>query len=119
MSKAFKIEGLMNIGKMLAKKASLEDIKTVVKQNGSELQQKMQRNAESMFTAGYSTGETKRQTKLKIVNGGLSAEVQPGTSYSPYLEYGTRKMTAKPFVSTAFNAQMPQFKDDILNALKK
>ena len=43
----------------------------------------------------------------------MTAEVSPGTEYSPYLEYGTRFMEAQPFVHPALEAQEGQFKSDM------
>jgi HK97 gp10 family phage protein len=37
----------------------------------------------------------------------LSAEVGPTASYSAYLEYGTSKMSAQPFMGPAFERRAP------------
>ena len=52
-----KIEGLDKLEKQLKKNATLNDVKTVVRKNGADLQRKIQRNAD--FKKGYQTGETK------------------------------------------------------------
>lgn len=113
-----KITGAVQLGEILAKMVSKDDVKAVVKQNGAELQDKMQENAESAFTRGYSTGQTKRSITLKLKDDGLTAEVQPGTDYAAYVEYGTRFMEAEPFVKPAFDAQMGQFKTDMDKLIK-
>ena len=43
----------------------------------------------------------------------MTGIVKPGTNYSPYVEYGTRKMSAQPFVRPAYNAQKEIFKQDL------
>lgn len=76
----------------------------------------MQKNAD--FKKGYQTGTTKRSIALEITDAGLTAAVEPGTEYSPYLEYGTRFMDAQPFVKPAYEAQKAQFKEDMQRLVK-
>lgn len=106
-----KVEGLKELQKALKKNATMDDVKRVVRKNGSELQSKMQVNAE--FSKGYQTGATKGSIGLDITDGGFAAEVEPTTEYSPYLEYGTRFMDAQPFVKPAYNEQKEKFKNDM------
>lgn len=106
-----KIDGLKELEKKLKANATLDDVKRVVKQNGAELQKKMQEKAD--FTKGYQTGTTKRSIGLEIKDDGLTAESAPETEYAPYLEYGTRFMEAQPFVRPALEEQAQQFKRDL------
>lgn len=105
------IEGLEKLAKQLKANATLDDVKKVVKQNGAELQRKIQGNAD--FTKGYQTGTTKRSVKLEMQDGGFTAVSGPQTDYAPYLEYGTRFMEAQPFVKPAYEEQAQQFKNDL------
>ncbi len=111
-----KFEGISDLQKGLAKKIQLDDVKRVVKQNGSELQRGTQRNAD--FKKGYQTGTTKRSIGLEFTDGGLTAEVEPKTEYAPYLEFGTRFMEAQPFVKPAWEVQKEQFKKDMDKLVK-
>lgn len=111
-----KVDGLKELEKALKKNITMDDVKKVVRQNGSELQEKMQDNAD--FNKGYQTGTTKRSIGLEITDGGFAAEVEPGTEYSPYLEYGTRFMDAQPFVKPAYEVQKEQFKKDMQKLVK-
>lgn len=106
-----KIDGLDELEKKLKANVTLNDVKKVVKQNGAELQKKMQNKAD--FKMGYQTGTTKRSIGLEIKDGGFTAESGPETEYSPYLEYGTRFMEAQPFVRPALEEQAEQFKSDM------
>lgn len=106
-----KIEGLDDLEKKLKANVTLDDVKRVVRHNGSELQRRMQSKAD--FKQGYQTGTTKRSIGLEIKDAGLTAESAPETEYSPYLEYGTRFMEAQPFVRPAFEEQADQFKRDM------
>lgn len=111
-----KFEGIADIQKKLAKNIQLEDVKRVIKHNGSQLQRKAQANAD--FKKGYATGQTKRSIGLEIGDNGLSAKVEPTTEYAPYLEFGTRFMEAQPFMKPAYNEQMKQFRSDLEKLMK-
>lgn len=108
---SIKITGLDKLEKALKENATLDDVKKVVKHNGSQLHKKMQANAD--FAMGYQTGTTKRSIGLELADGGFTANVGPETEYSPYLEYGTRFMDAQPFVKPSLDEQEKQFKSDL------
>lgn len=110
------IEGLEELQKKLKDNVQLDDVKRVVRHHGSELQKGMQQKAD--FKMGYATGQTKRSIGLEIRNSGFDAEVGPETEYSPYVEYGTRFMSAQPFVRPAFNEQKEKFKRDMNKLVK-
>lgn len=105
------VTGLDKLQRALKDNVTLDDVKRVVRHNGAQMQDKMQVNAE--FAKGYQTGTTKRSIGLNITDGGFTAEVEPKTEYSPYLEYGTRFMDAQPFVKPAHEAQAEKFKKDM------
>lgn len=93
-------------------------VRTVVETNGHELNNGMQREMEGAYVKGYSTGATKRSVTETPGDGGMSVEVGPETEYSPYVEYGTRFMSAEPAVRPAFEAQKPKFKSDMEKLVK-
>lgn len=111
-----KVDGLDKLEKALKDNVTMDDVKKVVRHNGSQLQDKMQRNAD--FQKGYQTGTTKRSIGLEIQDGGFTAEAGPETEYSPYLEYGTRFMEAQPFVNPAYEEQAKKFKQDMQRLVK-
>ena len=108
---SLKIEGLDKLEKALKENVTMKDVKRVVSHNGSQLQQRMQENAD--FSKGYQTGATKLSIGLEITDGGFTAEVEPGTDYSPYVEYGTRFMAAQSFVRPSHDEQKKKFKSDM------
>lgn len=113
---SIKVDGLDKLEKKLRKNITLDDVKRVVRHNGSQLQGKMQSKAD--FKKGYQTGTTKRSIGIEIKDGGFTAEVGPETEYSPYLEYGTRYMEAQPFVKPAHEEQKEKFKSDMERLVK-
>lgn len=111
-----KIVGLNQLEKKLKNNVTLNDVKRVVRKNGSDLQKGIQRNAD--FKKGYQTGATHDSIRLEITDGGMTAESGPITEYSPYLEYGTRFMDAQPFVKPAMEMQERKFKTDMQKLIK-
>lgn len=110
------IEGLDKLEKALKSNVTLNDVRRVVRTNGSQLQRKMQREAD--FVKGYQTGTTKRSIELEMQDSGFTAEVEPTTEYSPYLEYGTRFMQSQPFVRPSYEEQKGKFKRDMQKLVK-
>lgn len=110
------VVGLEDLSKALKENITMQDMQRVIKHNGAGLQQKMQKHAD--FKKGYQTGTTKRSIHLEIVDDGLTAVVEPTTFYSPYVEYGTRRMEAQPFVRPAFDEQVVKFKSDLDKLVK-
>lgn len=110
------VKGLLDLKKHLENALELKYIKETVKQNGQELKENMVRNA--VFTRGHSTGQTRRSIKLTRANSGFSVKVKPTTDYAPYLEYGTRFMSAQRFVKPSFDKQSKIFLEDIKKVMR-
>ena len=111
--------GLEELQAALRERVNLDAVKKVVKLNGAEMQAQAQRNAQ--FRGHYEgrrfvppTGTLKRSIKgPNMKNGGLTAQVETGVDYAAYVEYGTRYMSAQPYMKPAFNKQKAQFKSDL------
>ena len=116
MGRGINITGIKELEAKLKKNATLDDARTVVKKNGADLQSLMTRNA--VFVKGYTTGATKRSIRSTFTDSNLIVTVEPTTTYASYPEYGTRFMSAQPFVRPSFNIQKEIFKRD-LNKLFK
>lgn len=108
------IQGDKKLIKALQTAANMEAHKAVVKKYGGKLQRAAKRHA--VFAKGYATGATKRDINLEIQDGGFAAKVEAGTDYSGYLEKGTRKMEAQPFMKPAFDEVEPKFIEDLRRA---
>lgn len=118
-----KIVGMQELKKKLKKNVRMDAVKKVIRHNGSQLQDKAQRNAD--FKGHYEwkkgvgkvkvppTGDTKGGIRLDLLDNGLTAESGPTTEYAEYLEYGTRFMEAQPFIKPAFDKQAEKFKRDM------
>lgn len=119
MTEVITIKGADKLAAMLKrKKQAIPKVRQVVKKHGANLQNTTQQNMRAAYIHGYSTGATARSTTLKITDSGLSAVVQPHTKYFPYLEHGTRKMSALPTLHPAFAAESQPFINDVKGAIR-
>ena len=98
-----KVYGIKKLKVNIKDKRQMTLVKGIVKKNTALLNQEMVKSA--VFKGGYSTGRTRQSISLYIGNNGLYGKVHPNTRYSPYVEYGTRFMSAQPFVKPAFKKQ--------------
>ena len=105
-------KGIDKLMKRLDPQRTEADVRKVVKANGAGLQQM------AMRKAAVDTGFMKRSIGLEITNRGLAATITPTAEYSPYLEYGTRFMSAQPFMRPAFMYQRYQFIKDLQKLMR-
>ena len=125
----FELKGLEKLQKKLQKVSKMEEIERIVEKHGAEMQKKAVNNA-SKFRGHYEgrgksrhfvkpTGATKRSISVnssKIDR--FRYRVAPGTAYAAYVELGTRKMSAQPFIKPAFDEQKKLFKNDLERLVK-
>lgn len=107
----------------------MEEVERIVEKHGEAMQKKAVTNA-SKFRGHYEgrgknrrfvrpTGATKRSISVnssKIDR--FKYRVAPGTDYAAYVELGTRKMSAQPFIKPAFDDQKRLFKNDLERLVK-
>lgn len=125
----FELKGLDKLQAKLQRVAKMEEVEHIVEKHGEEMQKKAVINA-SKFRGHYEgrgkskhfvkpTGATKRSIS---VNSGkidrFKYRVAPGTDYAAYVELGTRKMSAQPFIKPAFDEQKRLFKKDLERLVK-
>lgn len=95
------------IGDQLDKKG---DMSQLMQKYGSKLEQKAKSNAQ--FAGKYTTGATRQSITLTTTS--TEAKVSAETEYSGYLELGTRKMAAQPFMKPALDAVYPEFIEELM-----
>lgn len=125
----FELKGLEKLQKKLQKVSKMEEVERIVDKHGSEMQKKAVNNA-SKFRGHYEgrgknkhfvkpTGATKRSISVNSSKvGRFKYKVAPGTSYAAYVELGTRKMSAQPYIKPAFDNQKEEFKKDLERLVK-
>lgn len=110
-----RIEGLEELQGVLLKHSQMDDIKRVVAHQEKNLIEELSKNAVrssegGVFAGGYSgeersIGGIKNSAGCEVFDGGLSIEIGTTADYSEYVEYGTTRMPAEPFMKpTAENA---------------
>lgn len=106
---AVKVEGIQELAKALSDKPKKVDkgIKLIVSKYGADLEVCMSDKAP--VDTGYLMGSV----TLSIKKGGYTAEVEPTAQYASYVEYGTRRMKAQPFVKPSYELIKPRFKQAI------
>lgn len=119
------IKGVDVLKQVLIDKQKLEVLKKTIHVNGQEMQRKMVQNTK--YFTGYTdssgkfkrpTGATKRSITGQQSNFGMTYKAGPKTHYSLYVNFGTRYMSPRPFVTDAFNAQKEIFKRDLDRLVK-
>ena len=125
----FELKGLEKLQAKLQRVAKMEEVEHIVEKHGEAMQRKAVNNA-SRFRGHYEgrgknkhfvkpTGATKRSISVnssKIDR--FRYRVAPGTAYAAYVELGTRKMSAQPFIKPAFDEQKKLFKNDLERLVK-
>ena len=115
---SLKVEGLDALVGTLKENVTLDDVKRIVRKNGADLTRQMKAQTAVAYVKGYSTGDTAGSINMKITNGGLTAEVGPSMAYSPYVEYGTRKMAPEPIAQPSLDVVGPKFLSDMQRVMK-
>lgn len=118
MTHRIKITGVKELKAALEGNVSRfpNEVEQIVAKHGARLQDQTQSNMDRAYTAGYSTGATKRSVTLEKSK--FRAEVQPHTKYFCWLEYGSRYMSRRPTLGPAFSKIEPQFRRDFNNLFK-
>lgn len=68
--------------------------------------------------APVDTGALRNSITVDFYEVGLAAQIGPHMPYAPYVEHGTRKMAAQPFLGPAFHEERPKFEQGIKKAIK-
>lgn len=121
----FELKGLDKLQAKLQRVAKMEEVEHIVEENGKAMLEKAIKNTEK-FRGHYRgkklikpTGVTKRslsENSSKLEK--FKYRVAPGTDYAAYVELGTRKMDAQPFIKPAFDDQKKLFKRDLERLVK-
>lgn len=109
---SLEFRGLADLSKGLKRRANLDDVKNVVKLNGSELQRKLQRDVP------VDTGFLKRSINTSAKDDGFTSHTGIGAHYAPYLIFGTRFMYVQDFFRPNFYNQRLKFLQDLKRLMK-
>jgi HK97 gp10 family phage protein len=73
--------------------------------------------AKSKALAPVKTGLLRRSIHSVFENGGLTGLVGPSVLYGKFVEFGTRRMGARPYMRPAAEQVLPKFVDAVKRAL--
>ncbi len=107
-----KLEGFEEFKAKLKKNVKLEDVKACVQKHGSEMQ------TTAHLICPRDTGTLADSITLVELDNGMTVEVEPHTNYAAYVEYGTRYMSAQPYMRPAFMQESARFKSDLRKLMK-
>lgn len=113
MKVIIEITGLERLQKEIAKRQDLAPFKDVLKANATRLQRG------AMQDAPIDTGTLRRSIMLEFQDGGMTALVDANTEYAAYVEYGTRYMSAQPFMYPNFVKTKTQLISDLRRLMKE
>ena len=108
-----RLNGLEDFERVLKKNVTMDDVKRIVKVNGDRLNRYMKEQTTHAYVKGYSTGDTAGSINTEVRDGGLTVAVGATMNYDPYVEYGTRYMSAEPILDPSLERVRPQFLGDL------
>jgi len=107
---------LKGMNPLLNKLNSAQNIQGPVRQIVKKHSTNINRHAQKQ--APVDTGELRRSIRTEYQDGGLTGVTRAGAHYAPYVEYGTRFMTAQPFMRPAFYNSAWDFKEELEKLVK-
>ena len=112
-----KIEGAEDVLRAFDRfdKASRENLRTAVKKNANALRKAIKDRAP------VDTGNLRDSIAARFEKDGLGADVgptRPKGSHAHFLEFGTVKMPARPFITPAAEEQRDKYLNDVRAAVR-
>lgn len=92
-------------------KSIIPELRTIVKNNGIQLVQGAQKRSP------VDTGALRRSIRLNLENGNLKAVVTTNVPYAKFVEYGTIRQKAQPYMRPSLRVQKAKFVNAIRNAI--
>ena len=63
------------------------------------------------------TGDTRGSIFVDPGTPSFSQRIGPTTEYAPFIEFGTSRMSARPFMIPALEKEAPRFQDALINQI--
>lgn len=114
-----KINMDINISEALA---AIEDASEIIPELSTAVRDtayKIERTAKQ--NAPVDTGRLKGSITTELDLGGTnpSAEIGTNVEYAPYVEYGTYKMAARPFLNPAYDRHIEEFEENVSRIVRR
>jgi HK97 gp10 family phage protein len=119
MKVKFEVKGIEEINKAISDLA--EKCGTLSKEEIKDVALNTEKRSKENLIANKSvvTGTLLRSMTTDFLKGGAEAEVGTVTDYAPYVELGTRRSRAKPYLVPAFEESMQGADERIKGKLEK
>lgn len=109
---------LLGLARLVRRLGKLSDSQVAVarlevKRGALNVQTKARRRA------AVDTGRLRNSITHEVAEDGLSAVVGTNVEYAPYVEFGTRRMRARPFLFPALEEEVPAFRSRLRSALAR
>lgn len=92
---------------------ALSEVRVVVADSSEEIE------SEAKSRVPVLSGETKKSIRTIIRDGGLGASIGSGYFLARFIEQGTKKLAARPFLNPAFQLVRPKYLARLETALNK
>lgn len=112
MRSELNIKGIEELEIELSRLEDMSGVTQIVKANTADLQKKVHRNIPVL------TGFLRRSFIMDIIDKGHTGRVTSNVEYGPYVEYGTFKQAAQPYMRPAIKYIRPLFLNDMKKLLK-
>lgn len=89
----------------------IPELRTIVKNNGIQLVQGAQKRSP------VDTGTLRRSIRLGLENNNLKAVVRTNVPYAKFVEYGTIRQKAQPYMRPSLRVQKAKFVNAVKNAI--
>lgn len=107
-----KLVGLSDVKKAIKELDRLPRIKAEIGASALEIQRLAKRDVP------VRTGHARNTTIVEFVIGGAAAEIGTVAPYAPYIEFGTERMAARPYLMPAFEEVEPKFQKRLAGIYK-
>ncbi|MRI74098.1 hypothetical protein FDP51_08780 [Enterococcus mundtii] len=107
MGKGLQIKGLRALDQKLARNIQMKEVRQIIRTNGTEMNETAQRKAP------VDTSFLRRSINFSMLDSGFTAMSMAGADYAGYVEWGTRFMSAQPYMKPAFISQKVRFLTDL------
>lgn len=100
------------------KGAQRKAVKEVMSDSLGEVRREARRNLRRNTNQGRSTGALADSVAVRLAADGLGGSVGTDLPHGRYLEFGTRRMAARPWLQPAFESLKPQLRRRLADALR-
>lgn len=113
MTVRISVDASQAIAKIKAYQISkIQGVKEIVNKTAASVNRKAKQKAP------VDTGRLRSSIQMEAFKGGLAVEVGTNVKYAPYVEFGTRRMRAQPYLFPAWEEERRNYENKIKKELR-